>query len=46
MADGRTWLEKISHEAKTDNMDLKTELINNLRPVDYCYTRKCRGKEY
>jgi nucleotide-binding universal stress UspA family protein len=35
MADGRAWLEKFSHEAKTDNIELKTELINSHRPVDY-----------
>jgi hypothetical protein len=46
IADGRAWLEKISHEAKTDNMDLTTEPISGRRPVDYCHTRKCRVKEY
>jgi nucleotide-binding universal stress UspA family protein len=35
MADSRTWLENFSHEAKADNIELKTELINSHRPVDY-----------
>jgi nucleotide-binding universal stress UspA family protein len=35
MADSRTWLENFSHEAKADNIELKTELINGHRPVDY-----------
>ena len=35
MADSKTWLENFSHEAKTDNIELKTELINSHRPVDY-----------
>jgi nucleotide-binding universal stress UspA family protein len=35
MADSRAWLEKFSHEAKTGNIELKTELINSHRPVDY-----------
>lgn len=35
MADSRAWLENFSHKAKTDNIELKTELINSHRPVDY-----------
>jgi hypothetical protein len=35
MADSRRWLENFSHKAKTDNTELKTELINSYRPVDY-----------
>jgi nucleotide-binding universal stress UspA family protein len=35
MVDSRAWLEKFSHKAKTDNIELKTELINSHRPVDY-----------
>ena len=35
MADSRAWLEKFSREAKTDKIELKTELINSHRPVDY-----------
>jgi nucleotide-binding universal stress UspA family protein len=38
MADSRTWLENFSdnsNEAKADNIELKTELINSHRPVDY-----------
>jgi nucleotide-binding universal stress UspA family protein len=35
MADSRVWLEQFSHKAKTDNIELKTELISSHRPVDY-----------
>jgi len=35
MNDSKAWLEKFSREAKTDNIELKTELINSHRPVDY-----------
>jgi nucleotide-binding universal stress UspA family protein len=35
MNDSKAWLEKFSREAKTDNIELKTELINRHRPVDY-----------
>ncbi|HEX5979146.1 MAG TPA: universal stress protein [Nitrososphaeraceae archaeon] len=35
MADSRAWLENFSHKAKIDNIELKTELINSHRPVDY-----------
>jgi nucleotide-binding universal stress UspA family protein len=35
MDDSRAWLEKFSREAKTDKIELKTELINSHRPVDY-----------
>ena len=35
MDDNKTWLEEFSHAAKTDNVELKTELINSHRPVDY-----------
>ena len=35
MADSRAWLEKFSHEAKANNIELKKELISSHRPVDY-----------
>ena len=35
MDDSKTWLEEFSHAAKTENIELKTELINSHRPVDY-----------
>ena len=35
MTDSKAWLEKFSHTAKTDNIELNTELINSHRPVDY-----------
>ena len=35
IVDSKAWLEKFSREAKTDNIELKTELINSHRPVDY-----------
>jgi nucleotide-binding universal stress UspA family protein len=35
MEDAKTWLEKINQESKEDNIQLKPELINSHRPVDY-----------
>lgn len=35
MNDAKTWFEKFNHAAKLDNIELKTELINSHRPVDY-----------
>jgi nucleotide-binding universal stress UspA family protein len=35
MADSRAWLENFSHEAEANNIELKKELINSHRPVDY-----------
>ena len=35
MADSRAWLEKYSQEAKVNNIELKKEIINSHRPVDY-----------
>ena len=35
MEDAKTWLEKFNQESKEDNIQLKTELINSHRPVDY-----------
>jgi nucleotide-binding universal stress UspA family protein len=35
MADHGAWLERFSHEAKTNNIELKKELISSHRPVDY-----------
>ena len=35
MDDSKTWLEEFSHAAKIENIELKTELINSHRPVDY-----------
>jgi hypothetical protein len=35
MEDAKTWLEKFKEESKVDNIQLKTELINSHRPVDY-----------
>jgi Universal stress protein family len=35
MEDAKTWLEKFKQESKEDNVELKTELINSHRPVDY-----------
>ena len=35
MADSKAWLERFTHAAKTDSIELKTELISSHRPVDY-----------
>ncbi len=45
MADSRSWLEKFSHEAKTENIELKTELINSHRPVDYVILEYAEEKD-
>ena len=44
MADSRGWLENFSHKAKTDNTELKTELINSHRPVDYVILEYAKEK--
>ena len=33
--DAKTWLEKFNQESREDSIQLKTELINSQRPVDY-----------
>jgi nucleotide-binding universal stress UspA family protein len=33
--DAKTWLEKFNHDSREDSIQLKTELINSHRPVDY-----------
>ena len=33
--DAKTWLEKFNQESREDSIQLKTELINSHRPVDY-----------
>ena len=35
MDDSKTWFEEFIHAAKTDNIELKTELVSSHRPVDY-----------
>jgi nucleotide-binding universal stress UspA family protein len=35
MNDAKMWLEKFNHAAKLGNIELKTELINSHRPIDY-----------
>jgi nucleotide-binding universal stress UspA family protein len=35
MNDAKMWLEKFNQAAKLDNIELKTELINSHKPVDY-----------
>jgi nucleotide-binding universal stress UspA family protein len=35
MEDAKTWLEKFNQDSKEDSIQLKTELINSHRPVDY-----------
>ena len=45
MDDSKTWLEEFSHAAKTENIELKTELINS-HTHRLCYTRICERKEH
>jgi nucleotide-binding universal stress UspA family protein len=35
MKDAGNWFENFTQNAKEDNIQLKTELINSARPVDY-----------
>ncbi|HJT47566.1 MAG TPA: universal stress protein [Nitrososphaeraceae archaeon] len=35
MDDSKAWLDEFDRAAKTGNIELKTELINSHRPVDY-----------
>jgi nucleotide-binding universal stress UspA family protein len=35
MNHAKMWLEKFNHAAKLGNIELKTELINSHRPIDY-----------
>lgn len=35
MNDAKMWFEKFNQAAKLDNIELKTELINSHKPVDY-----------
>lgn len=35
MNDAKMWFEKFNYAAKLDNIELKTELINSHKPVDY-----------
>lgn len=35
MNDAKTWFDKFNQDAKEKNIQLKTELINSQRPVDY-----------
>jgi nucleotide-binding universal stress UspA family protein len=35
MNNAKMWLEKFSYAAKLDNIELKTELINSHKPVEY-----------
>jgi nucleotide-binding universal stress UspA family protein len=35
MKDAGNWFENFTQNAKEDNIELKTELINSARPVDY-----------
>ena len=35
MDDSKVWLDEFGRAAKTGNIELKTELINSHRPVDY-----------
>jgi nucleotide-binding universal stress UspA family protein len=44
MVDSKAWLEKFSRKAKTDNIGLKTELINSHGPVDYSILKYAEEK--
>ena len=44
MNDAKMWLEKFNHSAKLGNIELKTELINSHRPIDYVILEYAEGK--
>ncbi|MFL6460990.1 MAG: universal stress protein, partial [Nitrososphaeraceae archaeon] len=44
MDDSKTWLEEFSHAAITENIELKTELINSHRPIDYVILEYAKEK--
>jgi nucleotide-binding universal stress UspA family protein len=35
MEDAKSWLDNFNQQAKENNIQLRTELINSIRPVDY-----------
>jgi nucleotide-binding universal stress UspA family protein len=45
MADSQSWLEKFSHKAKANNIELKKELISSHRPVDYVILEYAEEKD-
>ena len=46
MNDAKTWFDKFNQDAKEKNIQLKTELINSQRPVNYLTVRIRRAREY
>jgi nucleotide-binding universal stress UspA family protein len=44
MDDSKVWLDEFDRAAKTGNIELKTELINSHRPVDYVILENAEEK--
>ena len=45
MDDSKAWLDEFDRAAKTGNIELKTELINSHRPVDYVILEYAEEKQ-
>jgi nucleotide-binding universal stress UspA family protein len=45
MKDAKSWLDNFNQQAKENNIQLRTELINSTRPVDYVILEYAEEKQ-
>jgi nucleotide-binding universal stress UspA family protein len=45
MKDAKSWLDNFNQQAKENNIQLRTELINSPRPVDYVILEYAEEKQ-
>ena len=45
MEDAKSWLDNFNQQAKENNIQLRTELINSVRPVDYVILEYAEEKQ-
>ena len=45
MEDAKSWLDNFNQQAKENNIQLRTELINSTRPVDYIILEYAEEKQ-
>ena len=45
MEDAKSWLDNFEQQAKENNIQLRTELINSTRPVDYVILEYAEEKQ-
>ena len=45
MEDAKSWLDNFNQQAKENNIQLRTELINSTRPVDYVILEYAEEKQ-